>query len=79
MRAVLVVAIIAALTASAHSQGMRGKGRHAPAQKSEESKKKTSEKENAYRAAIESVPDGKYDPWQTVRGAEVSKGKKNSH
>jgi hypothetical protein len=79
MRAVLVAAIIGALTAPAYSQGMRGKGRHAPEQKSDEQKKKAVEKEKAYRAAIESMPDGKYDPWQAVRGAEPGKGKKSSH
>jgi hypothetical protein len=43
----------------------RGKGHRGSAQKSEQQQPKVDEK--AYRSAIDSLPDKKYDPWREVR------------
>ena len=46
------------------SQG-RGKGRRGAAQKTQEQTPKVDEK--AYRSALDSLPDKKFDPWRDVR------------
>ncbi len=52
-----------------HAQGMRGKNRDPAAQaKTAESKKKAKELDEAYRAAVRSIPDKpKSDPWGGLR------------
>jgi len=66
---VIALAAIVALTAPAFSQG-RGKGRHAPAgsdQQAAEQKKKADKAYEDYKAAIDKLPDKKFDPWGNMR------------
>jgi hypothetical protein len=69
MRIFVIVLTIAALTVPAFSQGSKG-NRHA-APKTEEPKKKPDEK--GYKAALDRMPDRKYDPWGTVRPGDDKK------
>ena len=68
---VMAMASLALLTAAADAQG-RGRGgkRGADAQTAEH-KKKAAETEKAsdegYKAAIERMPDQKFDPWAKMR------------
>jgi hypothetical protein len=66
--AVMALAAVAILTAPAYAQ-MRGKGaKHsASQQQSAEQKQKAAEAEKAYKAALDKIPDKKYDPWGAVR------------
>jgi hypothetical protein len=65
---VIALATIAVLTAPAYSQG-RGKGgkRASSGQQTEEQKKKASQSEKDYKAALDRIPDKKFDPWGNVR------------
>ena len=67
---VIALAAIVALTAPAFSQ-MKGKGgRHGHAgsdQQSEEQKKKADKAYDDYKAAIDKLPDKKFDPWGNMR------------
>lgn len=65
---VIALASIALLTAPAYAQ-MRGKGsRHAASeQQSAQQKKAAAESEKAYSAALDGLPDRKYDPWRDMR------------
>jgi hypothetical protein len=66
MRTVVVaLATIAILTAPAYAKG-RGKPSASP-QQSAEQKQKAAEAERAYKAALDKIPDKKYDPWGTMR------------
>ena len=67
---VAALATIAILATPAYSQGLGGKGGKRSAgsdQQTEEQKKKNAEAESAYRAALDKIPDKKYDPWGHVR------------
>ena len=67
----IVLATIVVLTAPAYSQGRGKGGRHAGSQQqTEEQKKKAAEAKKAdddYKAALDKIPDKKYDPWGNVR------------
>ena len=65
---VIALTTIAVLTAPAYSQG-RGKGgkRASSGQQTEEQKKKASQSEKDYKAALDRIPDKKFDPWGNVR------------
>jgi hypothetical protein len=65
---VIALASMALLTAPAYAQ-MRGKGgKHAGSeQQSAQQKKATVESEKAYSAALDALPDKKYDPWREMR------------
>ena len=65
---VIALASIALLTAPAYAQ-MRGKGaKHAGSeQQSAQQKKNNAESEKAYNAALDGIPDRKYDPWRDMR------------
>jgi capsule polysaccharide export protein KpsE/RkpR len=76
MRFVSVALALAIVAGSAFAQGMRdtgsgGKGRHAAQsaeqQRIDQEKKKAAE--DAYKAALKSIPDSKIknDPWRGVR------------
>jgi hypothetical protein len=75
MRIFLVGLIAALLTVTAYAQGIggmsKGGGRHRESneQKADDAqkKKKAAESEKAYKSAIESLPDQKYDPWKNMR------------
>jgi hypothetical protein len=65
--AVIALATIAVLASPMHAQA-KGKGskNSAPAQ-TEEQKKKAAEAEKAYKAAVDKIPNQKYDPWGSMR------------
>jgi Tfp pilus assembly protein PilE len=70
MRTVVVAcAIIAILAGPAYSQGHRKGGKRAASsdQQSEQQKKKASAAEKDYKAALDKIPDKKFDPWGNVR------------
>ena len=71
-----IVATIALVATPALAQkGMRGgKENGGPQQqKSEEQKKAAQKLEKDYKAALDSIPNKKYDPWGSVRPAANSK------
>ena len=65
---VIAVAAVVILTAPAYSQG-RGKGaKHSGSeQQSADQKKKAAASGQAYKAALDKIPDKKYDPWRNIR------------
>jgi hypothetical protein len=65
---VVALAAIALLIVPAHAQG-RGKGRNSGSQQqqSAEQKQKAAEAEKAYKAALDKIPDQKFDPWAKMR------------
>jgi hypothetical protein len=64
---VIALASIALLTAPAYAQ-MRGKGaKHAGSEQQSAQQKKNAASEKAYNAALDSIPDRKYDPWRDMR------------
>jgi hypothetical protein len=67
MRILLLASAIALMTASAHAQGMGGgrKQHQQRADKADAQKPKADDK--AYNAALKSLPDKPYDPWQGAR------------
>jgi hypothetical protein len=65
---VIVLTTIVVLTAPAYSAGRGKGGKHANSgQQTEEQKKKASQAEQDYKAALDKIPDKKYDPWGNVR------------
>ena len=77
MKSLTIAALACALAAApAHAQ-MAGSGKR-PHEKSEKQvEKKPQVDENAYKAALERIPDSKekYDPWSGARPAEPAKKK----
>jgi hypothetical protein len=66
MRALMVVAVVALLTAPAYSQEMSGgKKGHGREHKSDQESKKPDDK--AYNAALSRIPAQKFDPWRDAR------------
>jgi hypothetical protein len=65
---VIALASLALLAAPAQAQ-MRGKGaKHAASeQQSAEQKKSAAEAEKSYNAALDGLPDKKYDAWRGMR------------
>ncbi len=51
--------------------GRAGMGGHG-ADKPPDGPKKKSGDDKDYKAALDRLPDGKYDPWRTVRGGQPS-------
>ena len=69
---VIALAATAVLIAPAYAQmrGGGGKGKQQSAaqqQQSAEKKQKAAEAEKAYKAALDRIPDKKYDPWTHQR------------
>jgi hypothetical protein len=76
MKALAVLAILAALTAPAHAQGINLLGDKPKDYAAEE---KRLEQERAYKAATKQIPDQKpaaNDPWGNVRGTNEVTGTK---
>lgn len=67
MRTLLIAALMSVSIAAAYAQDMGGKGHHKGTsdQKADTTKPKADEK--AYKAALDRIPNQKYDPWHTVR------------
>jgi hypothetical protein len=69
---VIALAATAVLIAPAHAQmrggGAKGKQQSAAQQQQNaEKKQKAAEAEKAYKAALDRIPDKKYDPWTHQR------------
>jgi hypothetical protein len=68
---VIALAATAVLIAPAHAQmrGGKGGGKHSAAQQqqSAEQKQRAAAAEKAYKAALDRIPDKKYDPWSHQR------------
>jgi hypothetical protein len=69
---VIALAATAVLIAPAHAQMRGGKGggkqqSAAQQQESAEKKQKAAAAEKAYKAALDRIPDQKYDPWAHKR------------
>ena len=74
MKTLTVAAVMLALIAiPAHAQ-MQGK-RHAGSDEKKTGQKENKVDENAYKAALERIPDSKekYDPWGIARPADTAK------
>jgi hypothetical protein len=68
MRTLIVaLAVVAIMTAPAFGRGGGGKSSAADQQQTEDQKKKNAAAEKAYKAAVDRIPDRKYDPWGSVR------------
>lgn len=68
MRAFLVAVVMLSLTLPVSAQGMQGQGgRHHQSQDKGDAQKKPKVDENGYNSSISRMPDGKYDPWRTMR------------
>jgi hypothetical protein len=68
MRVILIALVIVLLAIPAHAQRARGKPQSAAGQQqSAEKKRKAAEEDKAAKAAIERLPDKKFDPWRTMR------------
>jgi hypothetical protein len=74
MRALLVALMVALLTGPALAQMSMGRGGAAGDQKPAEPPKTKSTDDKDYKAALSRMPEGKYDPWRTVRGGQPSGG-----
>jgi hypothetical protein len=72
MRALLVALMVALLTVPAFAQvsatAGKGFGMGAPEKPAEPKKKPSDDKD--YNAALSRIPEGKYDPWRSVRGGQ---------
>jgi hypothetical protein len=66
MRTILAMAVVALLTTPCLAQGKLGKApkQDAPSPSAANSKKK---EDGDYKAAIERLPDQKFDPWRNMR------------
>jgi hypothetical protein len=64
---IVALAAITLLIAPAHAQA-RGKGRYSGSQQqSAEQQQKAAEAEKAYKAALDRIPEWKFDPWANMR------------
>ena len=67
MRASLVAMMMLLLTVPASAQGMQGGGKHHQSENKPDAEKKPKVDENGYKSSLSRMPDGKYDPWRTMR------------
>ena len=70
MRAFLVAMMMLMLTVPASAQGMPGgggAGKHHQSENKADAEKKPKVDENGYKSSLSKMPDGKYDPWRTMR------------
>jgi hypothetical protein len=75
MKSLTIAALACALAAGPAQAQMAGKRPHDKSEKQTE--KKTQVDENAYKAALEKIPEPKekYDPWSGARPAEPARKK----
>jgi hypothetical protein len=79
MRVLIVAVAILLLTWPALAQGRKGGRRNNPEpQQTEEQKRKAKEAEEAYKSALDKIPDQKYDPWGNIRDTKPKAAKKPS-
>ena len=70
VKVAFVVALSVLVAAPAHAFGGGGKGKRQPnAEGAQNAQKQTKEREEAYKNALKSIPDGKAvnDPWKGAR------------
>jgi hypothetical protein len=72
VRLLAVVTIIAALAAPAFAQDMAGSNKHHGAPKKNAEQPKTPANDKDYKAALDRLPQQKYDPWGTTRSSGSS-------
>jgi hypothetical protein len=72
VRTLAIAAIIMALAAPAFAQDMAGSNKHhgAPKKNAEQPKLQANDKD--YKAALDRLPQQKYDPWGTTRSSSSS-------
>jgi len=69
VKALLIATIIAALTAPAFAQDTAGSTKHHAATKKHAEQPKATANEGDYKAALDRLPQQKYDPWGTARSS----------
>jgi Ni/Co efflux regulator RcnB len=70
---IVAIAAVALFTTPAAAQKHGGKKAAAGPQKTEEQKKAEAKLDKDYKAALDSIPDKKSDPWGVVREAPKAK------
>ncbi len=69
MRTLVIATFLAALAMPAFAQDMAGSNKHHGAEKKNIEQPKTQASEKDYKAALDRLPQQKYDPWGTARPA----------
>ncbi len=69
MRTLVIATFLAALAMPAFAQDMAGSNKHHGAPKKNTEQPKTQANEHDYKAALDRLPQQKYDPWGTARPA----------
>ena len=72
MRTLAIATIVAALAAPAFAQDMAGGNKHHRAQTKSAEQPKTKANDQDYKAALDRMPQQKYDPWGTARSTGSS-------
>ena len=72
MRVLAIATIIAALAAPAFAQDAAGSNKHHGAPKKNTEQPKTPANDKDYKAALDRLPQQKYDPWGTARSSGSS-------
>jgi hypothetical protein len=67
VRILTIAAILAALAVPAFAQDMAGSNKHHGAPKKSTEQPKNQANDNDYKAALDRLPQQKYDPWGTAR------------
>ena len=67
MRLLAIATIMAALTAPAFAQDAAGSNKHHGAEKKKNEPPKAQANDQDYKAALDRLPQQKYDPWGTTR------------
>jgi hypothetical protein len=77
VRTLAIATIIVALAAPAFAQDMAGSNKHhRAAKKTTEQQPRTQASDKDYKAALDRLPQQKYDPWGTARPSNAGNGDK---
>jgi hypothetical protein len=72
VRTLAIATIIAALAAPAYAQDMAGSNKHHRAPRKNTEQPKTQANDRDYKAALDRLPQQKYDPWGAARSTGSS-------
>jgi hypothetical protein len=72
VRTLVIATFLAALAMPAFAQDMAGSNKHHGAEKKKAEQPKLQANEQDYKAALDRLPQQKYDPWGTARPATSS-------
>jgi hypothetical protein len=72
VRTLAIATIVAALAAPAFAQDMAGSNKHHGAPKKTAEQPKARANDQDYKAALDRMPQQKYDPWGTARSTGSS-------